>query len=132
MAGIEINNFEILEFEVPKEKLGFNINIKFNIRNESNEISCSTIFEYLHADTKLISLESTLYFKIKSEDWEMLKDGNKLIFKKEFLAHLAMNAVGTGRGIFYAKTENTKFRNFPIPLINILKMITEDEEFEVK
>ena len=55
----------------------------------------------------------------------------KLTVPKKLLQPITMLTVGTSRGILHAKTENTPFNQFHIPLINIEELIKEDKVLEL-
>lgn len=73
-----------------------------------------------------ITIQNTCVFSIETSSIKKLKVEGKLIFPKEFVAHLAMITVGTSRGILHMKTENTIFNQYILPTIDVTKMIPED------
>ncbi|MFI3240859.1 MAG: hypothetical protein R3Y22_09820, partial [Bacteroidales bacterium] len=71
-------------------------------------------------------------YAIKPADWEKLKQGDTMIIDKGFLSYLAMQTIGTARGILHAKTEDTAFNIYIIPPINTQDVIKNNLKIELK
>lgn len=73
------------------------------------------------------------HFNVKKDSWQNfeLKTQDELIIPKEFLAHLAMIATGTTRGVLFAKIEGTEYSKFIVPILNIAEMIPEDATIQL-
>ena len=91
-------------------------------------ISVASRFEFDLKGQKFLIIEVVCHFVIEEKAWKEMfnKDENKLILPKGFATHLAVLSVGTTRGVLHAKTENTPYNQYPLPSINLTKMIKED------
>ncbi|HAN78138.1 MAG TPA: hypothetical protein DCQ31_10370 [Bacteroidales bacterium] len=133
LNGIKNEQFAIFEenytTDNPSEiKLGFEFKIDQTNRLVGVFIHC----EYIQADKLLLKLIYSYQFKITPESWSNLQtEKMKIVLTKSFLAHLAMIATGTTRGIIFAKTEGTKLSNIMVPLINVSEMIQADAIFDL-
>lgn len=131
--GIRTEEFAILEkFPKVENDMGFNTEIQFTIYEETKEMTCFVSVEFIIKKIKLLKLKVACHFAVKPENWEDFTVENRLIVPKDFLVHLAMIAVGTTRGVLHAKTENTEYQLFAMPLIDVQNVITEDEIFELE
>lgn len=74
----------------------------------------------------LIEITEEIQFQIEDNSWKGFVKDNKIIIPKEFLWHIAGLAVSTTRGVLAAKTENTEFSDFYLPLVNMQDVVKED------
>jgi len=132
LIDIKIDEFAILEPSISNEDLQFASRLQFSADNKKEEIICSTIIEFISDKSIVMKLKTDVFFQIKPDHWKNFKFGNKIKISKIFLTHLGMISVGTARGILFVKTENTVFRNFTLPLIDINKMIDDDINFDLE
>lgn len=132
LIDIEVDEFAILETSIPNEDLHFASRLQFTVDNKEEKIICSTIIEFISDKSIIMKLKTDVVFQIKPDHWKNFKSGDKIKISKVFLNHLGMISVGTARGILFVKTENTAFRNFTLPLINITKMIDDDISIELE
>lgn len=65
-------------------------------------------------------------FRMELPSWEGMANDDHVTITKDFCAHLAMIAMGTLRGVLFAKTEGTPLRQFPLPLINVSDLFKND------
>lgn len=132
LSGIDIEEFAILEKNFIENKdIGFQHGLSFEIDDENKLIACIVTFEFLCKDNIFLKLQTRNHFSINLKCWqETLLKTNEIIIPKGLLAHLATIGVGTARGVLLAKTENTEFSKFIIPLINLQEMIQEDMVIE--
>lgn len=126
MAKINVGQFAILADKNPSEGLSYTISIGFNGALEAKRIACDLTVEFMHTDRPILKLSMSCEFDIHREDWVSRLNGNVLTMSKEDLGFLANQTVGTARGIMFCKTEDTDFRNFILPPINLTKIIDED------
>lgn len=86
-------------------------------------------FKFECAEKLFMVLEVACHFKIKQESWKSFESSKPHKVPVDFMRHLGMITIGTARGVLHAKTENTKYNKFPIPLINVEEMIKNDSTF---
>ena len=65
-------------------------------------------------------LESTCHFKVEPSDWERISDSGSVdvTVPKYVIMNMVSIALGTCRGILHAKTENTEYNKYYLPLID--------------
>lgn len=110
-----------------------NIEFSFGALKEEKIIGC--LFHYTLSDGEkpFLTIEVSCDFKINDESWLQLteKGENDLILSKGFAQHLANITVGTTRGILHSKTENTPFNSYPVGMVNLRDIFTEDVIIEL-
>lgn len=126
MIMVKVEQFAILNKNLLNEEVGFNTSLSFGFNVPKSEISVRTKYELVQLEEKMVILELNCLFEVRKEDLDLLKTENKIVFPKEFLAHLAMHAVGTARGVLFSKTEGTIFNQFILPPINVASKISDD------
>jgi hypothetical protein len=116
------------------DKIGVKSNIRFGVNKENRQIACSSEFTLNSDDKPFIILKSSCYFELENSSWKRLidKEASALIAPRSLLIHLAVLAIGASRGILHAKTENTCFNRFILPIIDVSEVIREDAAFELK
>lgn len=87
---------------------------------------------FLSGSKPFLLIESGCHFAISEKSWENMYDQklNKLNVTQHFLQQLSILTVGTTRGILHAKTENTPFNQYHIPLVNVEELIKGDVALE--
>lgn len=108
-------------------KLGTGFEFKMNIVKK--QVGTFATFSFEQNKEVFLKLQISCHFEIEPESWNECSTDSKVILPKKFLAHLAMLSVGTARGVLHAKTENTIFNKFCLPLIDVSNLITDDAEF---
>lgn len=130
----KINKIETKQFAVFPEnyRIDQSVNIKssfaFNIKNDYTQIRCISKLQYVQDDRIILVLEFATYFDIAPDGSENIKLSKTI--HVDFLRYMATIAVGTARGIIYAKSENTIVNSIILPPINLVDAITEDLEIE--
>ena len=115
------------------EKINVATNFRFGINPDSRNIGVFMKFTFIKAEnTPFLSVEGGCHFQIQESDWENLKnpEKNAVILPQGFVHHLMMLCVGTTRGILHAKTENSPYNIYYIPLINVTQLIVGDLNFD--
>jgi len=134
LVKITTEQFAILG-ELPKndEKVKMNFHHRFAFNSDKHLIGVFVKFDFIYDNKVFLTLESACHFKIDNKDWQKLTDGesNHLNLPKGFATHLLVLAVGTARGILHAKTSQTDFNRYFIPLLNISGMIKRDVIFKL-
>lgn len=113
-------------------QIQFGVNFGFNANIAKNELGCKVIIAINNGQMPLVKLDVCCVYAIKPADWEKLKQGDTMIIDKGFLSYLAMQTIGTARGILHAKTEDTAFNIYIIPPINTQDVIKNNLKIELK
>ena len=132
--GFKLEGIQTLQYanfpknlEIGKEA-DIDTNINFHVTPEHHIVSVSCRLEFLQKKNVFLMLEIGCHFSIAPDTWVNLLDKkkNEVRLPKGFATHLAVLTVGTARGVLHAETENTPMNNYPLPTLNLTKMITKD------
>lgn len=119
MEKIAIDQFAIVQKELPEGNLSLDTEISYKVSEESKAVACIVNFRFHKENEPLLILGCICFFKINPEDWESMNDGEKFKLPQETLEILAVHTIGTSRGIMYCKTEGTAYNNLIIPPLNV-------------
>lgn len=111
-------------------KINLNTNMSFGLNVEDKAFSISIKFTFEMKKKPFMTTQVTCFFGIEKATWESFKLDDKVIFPKDFVAHMAMLTVGTSRGVLHSKTEGTLFNKYILPTLNVVEMIPEDVVFD--
>ena len=131
MNRLRVDQFAILTDSIPPEDLSLGFAISFGVAPSIHEVCTTVRFDISHAESPLLILELSCFFEIREEDWNKVKQDNKVIIPKGLLAHFGVHTIGTARGILHCKTEGTQLNAFILPPINVSERITEDIIIEI-
>jgi len=134
LQGIRTEQFAIFEDNyAPKKETNLGTELQFKLDQNNKQIGVFLMFELIQGKKVFLKIQVSCHFKIEEKSWGSFiqMHESKLIVPKEFLAHLAMIATGTTRGVLFAKTESTPFSAFIVPPINVAEMIAEDAIFDM-
>ena len=131
MNRLRVDQFAILTDSIPPEDLSLGFAISFGVAPSIHEVCTTVRFNISHAESPLLILELSCFFEIREEDWNKVKQDNKVIIPKGLLAHFGVHTIGTARGILHCKTEGTQLNAFILPPINVSERITEDIIIEI-
>ena len=115
--------------ETAKVKLGNSFN--FSVSADSHQILVSARINFEADAQPFIILQVTCVFGIKPDDFAKFstEKENELKVPKEFLAHLASITIGTARGVLHTKLENSEYKKFMVPIMDVSKGFKEDVIF---
>ena len=108
------------------------VQLESNYRFGSNvtEKLVAVLVNYKFKTTKgvFLTIEVSCMFGIKPDSWDSIYNVEKLelILPKAIATHLLVLTIGTARGVFHAKTENTPYNRFLLPTLNVSESIKED------
>jgi hypothetical protein len=130
LADILTEQFAIVDTAYKEEqtdRIQIISSFKFGFNEENQTILASPRFSFEQNEVAFLLLEVACIFKIEQASLKALyKSEGSLQLPKPFAAHIAAIAVGVARGVLHAKTEQTPFNRFMIPLINVNENINED------
>jgi hypothetical protein len=132
--GFQLNGIQTLQFATfPKnlvegKEANIDTNINFHVTPEHHIVSVSCRLEFLQKKNVFLMLEIGCHFSIAPDTWDSLLDkkNNEVRLPKGFATHLAVLTIGTARGVLHAETKDTPMNNYPLPTLNLTKMITKD------
>ncbi len=127
LAKIVTNQFATLVEPTSKElSLNFTHTIQGNY--QTGDIVIIIEVKFLSKNTTSMIIKTTTHFKIDKKSWDKLSNNREqdVMIGKELNQHLTSIAIGTTRGVLHAKTENTPFNQYFIPLIDASQLIKGD------
>jgi hypothetical protein len=122
-ALFEENHFD-------KGKINLNTNLTFGLNAEDKVFLVTTKFTFEMKKKPFMSIQASCFFQIEKTAWDRFTTGDKTIFPKNFVAHMAMLTVGTTRGILHSKTDDTIFNQYILPTTNVAEIVSGDVVFE--
>ncbi|GAA4736925.1 hypothetical protein [Flavisolibacter ginsenosidimutans] len=131
LADIQTEQFALIEAaykETEAEHIKLNSSFRFGFNESDKSILASPRFSFEQKENSFIILEVACIYTIADESWRHMFNAKEhtVTLSKAFAAHIAALSIGTVRGVLHAKTEQTPFNKFMIPLINVAENITED------
>lgn len=131
---ITTEQFAVIEDNFPQDEneIGIGINFRFTASKSQKMLGVFTTCTFQVEEKQFLVVEASCHFKIKPQDWENLlnNENNELTVPKGLLVHLATITVGTTRGILHAKTGNTSFSKYHLPIVNVGNIIEEGIVFK--
>jgi hypothetical protein len=130
LRQITTEQFAIIESAYNENKgdieLGTGLRFGFNI--EKKIISVLLAVNFSQENSPFLLLEIGCFFEIIEEHWVELfnSDTQEIKLSKGLATHFVMLSIGTLRGVLHAKTENTPFNKFFLPIINVNDLVKED------
>jgi hypothetical protein len=125
---VEYSGYDADDLMGQELKLNFEVRINFGIALEptpaiviSPEITCSLLD---NPERRLCFLKINTVFPVEGLDAH--RDGNKISLPPEFMGTLINLAIGTARGILYAKNFGTMYGNSIIPPMNIQDLLPKE------
>lgn len=137
LTNIKTLEFACFEDLVPKEDrfVKVNLNVGFLVQSWDNaKLACVPEVTLFNKKTPFVKIKVACEFAIKPDDWGKLqnKKNHSIILPKGFADHLLVLSVGTLRGVLHAKTEGTACGKYPLPTMDVSKIIEEDPEIMAK
>ncbi|MDE6510773.1 MAG: hypothetical protein K2L00_01580 [Muribaculaceae bacterium] len=131
MAKINVDQFAILADKAPYEGVSYSIGFGFNVAANASRIACVFTIDFSFGEKPILKLSITCEFDIHEEDWNNLIKDDTLSISKEDLGFFANQTVGAARGILFCKTENSDFRDYILPPINLNDILDKDLEINL-
>lgn len=129
LVGIRTLEFAIIEeaYKHRTKDKGLSIRGGFGL-DDKNNIVTIVDFAIQQDEVPFIKLKVACLYKLSEESYIGLfnKENRNIILPKNFATHLIALTLGTSRGILFEKLDNTEFRDFIIPTMDISKIVNED------
>ena len=128
-ALIGITTEQFATISEPKEsEFGLNVSISIKSDYENRGIGLNLSLKFVESESVFMIVETTTHFVIDAEWWDHKSNGGQdnVVLDKDFITHLLTIAIGVTRGVVHAKTENTPFNRYIVPLINVSELGGED------
>ena len=120
LRGISIEQFATL-FEPSSDNIQLNLNIPIRTNYQERAFAVGANIQFIEDDKPFLIAEVFCHYIIEESCWnELTENGTKdAVLSKEFINNLTRIAISTSRGALCAKTENTAFSKFFLPIIEM-------------
>lgn len=120
LRGVSIDQFAT-PFEPASNDFVVNINIPIKTNYQEHAIAIGANVQFVEKGKVFMVAEAFCHYQIEPGCWRELSeaDSKDVVLPKGFINSLAGIAVSTVRGVLCAKTENTPFARFFVPLIMV-------------
>ena len=120
LRGVSIDQFAT-PFEPASNDFVVNINIPIKTNYQEHAIAIGANVQFVEKGKVFMVAEAFCHYQVEPECWSELTeaDSKDVVLPKGFINSLAGIAVSTVRGVLCAKTENTPFARFFVPLIMV-------------
>lgn len=127
LRGVSIEQFAT-PFEPSTDNIQLNLNIPIRTNYQERTIAVGANIQFLEDEKPFIIAEVFCHFIIEESCWNTLTEaGTKdAVLPKGLVNNLVRIAISTSRGALCAKTENTPFSKFFLPVIEMQKNQGED------
>ena len=120
LRGVSIEQFATVS-EPTTDNIQLNLNIPIRTNYEERTIAVGANIQFLEQDRPFLIAEVLCHFIIDEDCWNRITDNNTkdAILPKDMVNNLARIAISTSRGALCAKTENTQYSKFFLPIIDM-------------
>lgn len=120
LRGVSINQFAT-PFEPSSNDVEVNVNIPIKTNYQEGAVAIGANVQFLEKGKVFMVAEAFCHYLVDPGCWSELSDANSkdVILPKAFINSLAGIAVSTVRGVLCAKTENTPFAKYFVPLFMV-------------
>ena len=120
LRGVSIDQFAT-PFEPASNDFVVNINIPIKTNYQEHAIAIGANVQFVEKGKVFMVAEAFCHYQIEPDCWRELSeaDSKDVVLPKGFINSLAGIAVSTVRGVLCAKTDNTPFARFFVPLIMV-------------
>lgn len=127
LRGVSIEQFATV-YEPTSDDIQINLNIPIRTNYDERTIAVGANIQFLDQDKVFLIAEVLCHFIIEEDSWYRITDNKtkEAVLPKGMINDLARIAISTSRGVLCAKTENTPYYKFFLPLIDISDEQGED------
>ena len=127
LRGITITQFATV-FEPATDDIGLNVEIPIKTNYKEHSVAIGANIRFTENGNAFLIMEVFCHYVIEQECWRELsaEDTNDVKLPKRLINNLVAIAISTARGALCAKTENTPFSKFFLPVIMITPEKVED------
>ena len=127
LRGVSIEQFATV-FEPTGDNIQLNLNIPIRTNYEERTIAVGANIQFLDRDKLFLVAEVLCHFIIEEDSWNRITDNKTkdAVLPIGMVSNLARIAISTSRGALCAKTENTPYSKFFLPLIEMPEEQGED------
>lgn len=126
---INLEQFDTFEDQFdPKKNTAFSVELEVLVSAQQHFITLGLWVDFHQGRKTVVKIGVQCQYLILEPSWESLTDHSNhlLVIPKGFCAHLAIQTIGTVRGILFAKNYDTPFSKLILPSINAEDLFAED------
>lgn len=118
LRGVSIEQFAT-PFVPSSENFDVNVSVPIKSNYQEHAIAIGANVQFLAEGKVFLIAEAFCHYQIEPNCWKELSEGDskEVVLPKGFVGSLAGIAVSTVRGVLCARTENTPFAKYFLPLI---------------
>ena len=127
LRGVSIEQFATV-FVPTSESIQVDLNVHIHTNYDEQAIAVGAKIQYLENDKLFLVAEVVCHFIIGDDSWNKLTNSGvrDAILPKRFVRDLVDASISTLRGARCAKTENTPYSKFFLPIFNMTDDQGED------
>ncbi|MBD5185001.1 MAG: hypothetical protein HDS92_00140 [Bacteroidales bacterium] len=131
LRGVTVEQFATLFEPTSVENPAINVSVPVKTNYEERSFAVGVNVQFQENGVTFLVAEAYCHYEIERECWEELSEsGTKdVILPKDFMDCMIRIGIGTLRGVICAKTENTPFAKFYLPIIEVDNQEGEDFVF---
>ncbi len=120
LRGVTVEQFATI-FEPSGGKTEFNLSIPIKTNYNERALAVGANIRFSNDDKPFLVAEAFCHYEIQEDCWKRLSEDNSSDVKlpPDFMDMLARIAIGTIRGVLAAKTENTPYSKYFLPIVEI-------------
>lgn len=120
LCGVTVEQFATL-FEPQSDNIGLEVAIPIKTNYDGRAFAVGADVQFTENSKTFLVAKVYCHYDIEKSCWDELSDGGTkdVELPKQFMDSLARIAVGTARGVICAKTENTPFSRYSLPVIEL-------------
>lgn len=120
LRGVSIEQFATL-FEPSGNNIHLNLNVPIRTNYQERSLAVGANIQFLENDKPFLIAEVLCHYIIEEASWITLTDNKSkdATIPKNLIRNLVKIAIDTSRGALCAKTENTPFSKYFLPIIDI-------------
>ncbi|MDE6378339.1 MAG: hypothetical protein K2K72_06310 [Duncaniella sp.] len=121
LRGVSVEQFATLFEPASSDRIELELTIPVKTNYDERSFAIGANIQYLEDGKPFMVAEAFCHYIIEKECWDTLSENStkNAIIPGETMDNLTRISVSTLRGIICAKTENTPFSKFFLPLLEI-------------
>lgn len=120
LRGVSIDQFATL-FEPSGDNIKMDLTIPIRSNYQECAVAVGANIKFLENDKPFLIIEVLCHYVIEDACWSKLTGNNTkdAIIPNDLICNLARMAISTSRGALCAKTENTPFAKYILPIVEL-------------
>lgn len=126
LVGITAGQFATIQ-EPTSNSVDIRLGVSIGTNFDKRALGISTAFQFVNSDCVFMQIENTCHYEIEEEWWEAnLNSSGEITLPSGFIKNLIALTINTTRGVLFAKTENTPYNKYFLPLLDANTIEADD------